>query len=186
LGNDTVRTVEAELAATGASVESRGWVAAVASERCASLGDTASCQRLLDASRIVLTRPADETPVLGIGAFTIDERAAYAGGDLVRMGRYRDAEPAFDAAIDNLGPYMQRHRCIALIDRAEGRLGAGEVDGACQDGQAVLDLVTQVQHAGNFRRIHALAKQAHEAGCTAGRDLWHNVLATTAHPNGHA
>lgn len=177
------------IAATGASVETRGWVAAVASERAASLGDLSSCQRYLDASRAALSElsapaPADDIdiPVLGIGEFTLDKLTAYEGGDLVRVGRYRDAEPALTAAIDNLGPYMYRHRGTALIDRAEARLAAGDVDAACDDGQAALQLVTQVQHAGNFRRLHSLAAHARTIGTGAGRDLWHQVLDLTTNP----
>ncbi len=172
------------IAAAGGSVETRGWVSAVASERAASLGDLAGCQRLLEESRVALAAPADETPVLGIGEFTADKLVAYEGGDLVRVGRYRDAEPALTAAIDNLGPYLHRHRGTALIDRAEARLAAGDVDAACDDGRAALQLVAQVEHAGNFDRIHTLATRAHATGSSTGRALLDQVLDLTADPKG--
>lgn len=175
-----------EVAAAGASVETRGWVAAVASERCASLDDIAGCQRYLDLSREALDSAPNEVPVLGIGEFTIDKLGAYEGGDLVRMGRYNEAASALDVAIERLGPSMQRHRCTALTDRAEARLGANEIEGACQDAEAALDLVKHVQHVGNFERIHAVAQRAHASGAVTGRALWHNVLASTTHPKCHS
>lgn len=174
-----------EVAATGASAEARGWVAAVASERCASLGDLAGCQRYLSESRAALEVPTnDDRPGVGIGTFTTEKLSAYEGGDLVRLGRYADAEPALDAAISRLDPSMQRHLSTALIDRAEARLGAGEVDAACDDGTAALDLVTQVQHTRNLQRLRVIAQRARDHGALAGRELWRNVLTATAETKG--
>lgn len=176
-----------DVAAGGACAETRGWVAAVASERCASLGDLDGCLRFLEQARRALDAvPDDDAPWLGIGGFDAAKLSAYEGGDMVRLGRYRDAEPALDGAIEHLGPAMQRHRCTALIDRAEARLGASEIDGACHDATAALDLVMQVQHAGNFQRLHALARRAHDTHAAVGRELWRHVLAATAEPNGFA
>jgi hypothetical protein len=130
-----------------------------------------------------MSEPNEITP-LGIGIFNLDKLSAYEGGDMVRLGRYRDAEPVLDAAITRLNTSMQRHRCTALIDRAEARLGAYEIDGVCVDGQAALELVTQVQHAGNLKRLRALASKARDTGSQAGKDLWRNVLAATADTKG--
>lgn len=177
-------TYACEIAACGASNETRGWVAAVASERAASIGDLSECHRLLSASRAPLTSKPSEIVPLGIGIFNLDKLNAYEGGDMVRLGRYRDAEPALDAAISRLDPSMQRHRCTALIDRAEARLGANDVDGACTDGHAALELVTQVQHMGNLKRLQILACKAMDTGSLMGRDLWRNVLTATADTKG--
>lgn len=117
---------------------------------------------------------------MGIGVFDVGKLKAYEGGDLVRLGRYREAEPVLDAAIKNLAPSMHRHRCTAFIDRAEARIAAGHVDDACADGAEALYLVTQVQHVGNMQRLTALARRARDTGTSAGRDLWLEVL--TAHP----
>jgi hypothetical protein len=173
-----------EIATNAASNETCGWVAAVASERAASLGDLSECRRLLSASRAALMSEPNEITPLGIGIFNLDKLSAYEGGDMVRLERYRDAEPVLDAAITHLDTSMQRHRCTALIDRAEARLGAYEIDGACEDGQAALELVTQVQHAGNLKRLQALASRARNTGSQAGKDLWRNVLAATADTKG--
>jgi len=173
-----------EVAEGGASNETRGWAAAVASERAASIGDLSECNRLLGASRAALASTPSETTPLGIGIFNTDKLNAYEGGDMVRLGRYRDAEPVLDAAINRLDPTMQRHRCTALIDRAEARLGGEEVGGACSDGQAALELVTQVQHSGNLKRLRVLASKAKDTGSQAGRDLWRNVLTATADTKG--
>ncbi|GAA1396745.1 hypothetical protein ACFQZ4_11910 [Catellatospora coxensis] len=173
-----------EVADGGASNETRGWAAAVASERAASIGDLSECHRRLSASRAALAGAPSETVPLGIGIFNADKLNAYEGGDMVRLGRYRDAEPVLDAAISRLDPALQRHRCTALIDRAEARLGADEVDGACSDGQAALELVAQVQHSGNLKRLRALATRARDTGSQAGRDLWRNVITATADTKG--
>lgn len=173
-----------EIASRGASNETRGWVAAVASERAASIGDLLNCKRLLSVSRAALASEPNGVAPLGIGIFNIDKLSAYEGGDMVRLGRYRDAEPILDSAINRLDPSMQRHRCTALIDRAEARLGANEVDGACSDGQAALELVTQIQHAGNFKRLRVLAGKAMETGSQAGKQLWRNALTATADTKG--
>lgn len=164
-----------DIAAGGACAETRAWIAAVASERCASLGDYDGCRNRLDRARAALDHP-DDLPWRGIGGFNADKLLAYEGGDLVRLGRYRDAEPILDAAIDHLHPSMQRHRGTALIDRADARLAAGEIDGACADAAEALPLVTAVQHAGNLARIESTARAAAATGGQAGRDLWRDVM----------
>lgn len=173
-----------EIAANATSNETRGWVAAVASERAASMGALSDCRRLLNASREALTSEPNETASLAIGVFNMDKLSAYEGGDMVRLGRYRDAEHCLDDAISRLAPSMHRHRCTALIDRAEARLGANEVDGACSDGLAALELVTQVRHMGNLKRLQGLASKARGTGSQAGEDLWRNVLTVTADTKG--
>jgi hypothetical protein len=173
-----------EIASGRVSNETRGWVSAVASERAASMGDLSECKRLLGESRLALTSSPTDVDALGIGIFNLDKLSAYEGGDMVRLGRYHDAEPSLDAAIKRLDPSMQRHRCTALIDRAEGRLGADQVDGACEDGQDALDLVTRVQHTGNLKRLRALSSKAMDTGAQAGKDLWRNVMTATADTKG--
>jgi hypothetical protein len=165
-----------DLAATGASAETRAWVAAVASERCASLDDLAGCQERLDESRDALTDVQDDAATWrGIGGYGPEKLRAYEGGDLVRLGRYRDAELILDEALAALDPAQQRHRATALIDRADARLGGGDVDAACVDAADALGLVTIVQHAGNLDRIEQLAAKATSTGARAARTLRRDV-----------
>ncbi|GHJ44003.1 hypothetical protein Cs7R123_13450 [Catellatospora sp. TT07R-123] len=173
-----------EVARRGASDETRGWVAAVASERAASLGRLSACRALLEMSRTALTAEPTETASLGIGVFNLGKLAAYEGGDMVRLGRHREAEPVLDLAIARLDPSMQRHRCTALIDRAEARLGADEVDGACADASAALDLVSRVQHTGNLRRLRALSSRAADTGSPTAKSLWRDVVTVAADARG--
>ncbi|GII25151.1 hypothetical protein [Planosporangium mesophilum] len=116
----------------------------------------------------------------GIGGFNADKLLAYEGGDLVRLRRYQDAEPILDAAIGSLDESMHRHRCTALIDRADARLGVGELDGSCADATQALVLVATVQHTGNFARIEAIARKADGAGSQAGRQLLRDVMLVKA------
>jgi hypothetical protein len=176
-----------EIATTGACHETRGWVAAVASERCASLNDASGCQRRLDEARAALDGASDDDPPwLGIGGFSADKLLAYEGGDMVRLGRYQDAEPILDAAIDRLDGALHRHRCTALIDRAEARLGSpvhsrlGDVDAACNDATAALQLITEIQHASNLARIRDFARRAATTGARSARDLAHTVALAKA------
>jgi transcriptional regulator with XRE-family HTH domain len=163
-----------DLAASAASAETRGWVAAVASERCASLGDVAGCQRRLDASREALASQ-DASSWRGIGGFSVDKLRAYEGGDMVRLGRYADAQVILDEALAGLDDSQQCHRATALIDRAEAHMGSGDVDTACADAGTALELVTVVQHAGNFSRIEALAGRGAQTGARSARTLHRDV-----------
>ena len=165
-----------DLAATGASAETRGWVAAVASEHCASLDDLSGCRERLDESRHALTGAADDGVTWrGIGGYGPQKLRAYEGGDMVRLRRYREAELILDDALSALDPCQQRHRATALIDRAGARLGGGDVDAACEDAAEALNLVTIVQHTGNLDRIEQLAARAAATGGSAGRRLRREV-----------
>jgi transcriptional regulator with XRE-family HTH domain len=164
-----------EVAAVGACAQTRGWVAAVASERCASVGDLSGCQRRLAESLDALATEDRRVIWRGIGGFNADKLRAYEGGDLVRLGRFGDAEPILDEALHRLSGTMQRHRATALVDRAEARLGAGEVDAACADATEALRLVTQVQHAGNFARVDGVARRGVATGARSARTLRREV-----------
>jgi hypothetical protein len=165
-----------DLAAAGASAETCGWVAAVASERCASLGDLPGCQERLDESRHALAGAAnDGVAWRGIGGYGLEKLRAYEGGDMVRLGRYREAELILDDALSALDPGQQRHRATALVDRAGARLCGGDVDAACDDAAEALGLVTVVQHTGNLDRIERLATQAATTGARAGHTLRREV-----------
>jgi hypothetical protein len=97
---------------------------------------------------------------------------------MVRLGRYAEAEPILDAALDGLAPTMRRHRCAALIDRAEARLGAADVDAACDDALPALQLAEEVQHAESLGRIDRFARRARESGARSANKLWREVVLT--------
>lgn len=168
-----------EIGTSGASPQTRAWVAAVASERCASLGDLSGCQRRLDESRSALASPNDESVVWrGIGGYNDDKLRAYEGGNMMRLGRYRHAEELLNDALNRLDVGMSRHRATALLDRAEARLGLGDIDAACLDAARSLTLVTHVQHTGHLDRISALAARGAAAGSSAARTLHTEVQLT--------
>jgi len=177
-----------EIAQTGACHETRGWVAAVASERHASLNDLASCQRRMDDSRAALDALDDGDPQwLGLGGFNATKLLAYEGGNMVRLGRWSAAGPVLDAAVDQFGDDMVRHRCTALLDRAEARLGAaearpgtGDVDAACIDASSALVLAVEMQHGQSLRRLDALSRRVAATGAAAGRALRREMVSARA------
>jgi transcriptional regulator with XRE-family HTH domain len=171
-----------ELAADGGVCpETRGWVAAVASERCASIGDLSGCCERLDESREALAETDDSGVVWrGVGGFNAGKLRAYEGGDMVRLRRYQDAAPILDNAIACLDETLQRHRATALIDRAEAHLGINDIDAACADAREALELVTQVQHAGNFERIQRVADRGTATGALSARQLRREIKLTRA------
>jgi hypothetical protein len=114
----------------------------------------------------------------GIGGFNADKLRAYEGGDMMRLRRYRDAEAFLNDALDRLDASMYRHRATALLDRAEARLGLGQIDAACADATQSLALVTYVQHTGHLDRIEALTARAVAAGSQAARTLAREVQLT--------
>lgn len=161
-----------EVAAAGACSQTRAWVAAVASERCASLGDLAGCQRRLDESQAALAvSVAGSESWRGIGGYDSNKLRAYEGGDLIRLRRYRDAEPILDEPLAKLPAELTRHRATALLDRAEARFGLGDLDAACDDAGLALGLVVHVQHTGHLDRIESLARRGIRAGSSAAGGL---------------
>ncbi|MGH3712307.1 MAG: hypothetical protein ACRDT4_02425 [Micromonosporaceae bacterium] len=101
------------IGATGACPWTRAWVAAVASERCASLGDLSGCKTRLEESRAVLSGAEFEEVVWrGIGGYDLHKLRAYEGGDLMRLGRFQEAEIVLDRALDGLASTMVRHRAV--------------------------------------------------------------------------
>jgi transcriptional regulator with XRE-family HTH domain len=170
-----------EIANTGACRETRGWVAAVASERHASLGDLAGCQRRLHDSRLALEASGDDEPTwLGLGAFNATKLLAFEGGDMLRLRRWADAELMLDAAVAQFGDDMVRHRCVALLERAEARMGSRDVDAACVDATAALALAAEVQHANVLTRLEALSRRAADTGAACGVALRREMVMVKA------
>lgn len=147
----------ADHAEQGASARMRAWTQAVCSEMYAGCGDEAGFRGALDAARTLMSGPVDDDHRWGgFSWFDLSKADGYEGGDLVKMGRWHDALPALDQALERLPERMLRHRGTAHVGRAEAYAGAGEVEAACADGHAALNLVARVQHKDTLRRVTQL------------------------------
>ncbi|GLF99455.1 helix-turn-helix domain-containing protein [Streptomyces yaizuensis] len=165
-----------DTAGRGASVRMRAWTSAVASEMYASTGDEHGFRTSLEEARRVVSGPVDDERWGGIGAFDLAKADAYEGSDLVRLGRFAEALPALDGAIGRLPAEMVRHRCSAFVSRAEAYAGAGEVEAACADGHAALDLAEHVQHQETLRRVSALHRGLRPRGTAGARALGEHLV----------
>jgi transcriptional regulator with XRE-family HTH domain len=164
----------------GACDNTRAWAAAVLSERHADLGDEVASRRRLDQAQAALARDRGDRYWSGIGAFNPAKLTAYEGGNNGRLGHYDPAVDALSTALIELDPSMVRHRCTALIDRAEAHHGNGDVDAACADARAALTLVAETQHTDTVRRVEKVARSALATHANAARHLWHDFLAVKA------
>ncbi|MGH3913614.1 MAG: helix-turn-helix domain-containing protein [Pseudonocardiaceae bacterium] len=130
----------------GASPTTQGWVAAVSSEQLAVLGDERGSRTRLDVARAAVAGQEPDPEFPGVGTFDVAKATAYEGGNLVRLGRYDDAIAVLDIALAALVPTMHRHRCAALIDRAEAYLAGGQVDASCNDAAMALSIAAYTGH----------------------------------------
>lgn len=158
----------------GVHWRTRGWLLAVASEMHASGGTARQCERLLDESRVQLAHNAEEKPWLGIGTFDAAKLMAYHGGDMMRLGRHRDAQDLLESALTKLDPAMSKHLCTAHIDLAEALAHGGELEGAADHATAALEIVVRTRHAASLRRVEALHQRISPA--RAGRCLGEELL----------
>ncbi|MEU0519732.1 hypothetical protein [Streptosporangium sp. NPDC006007] len=165
-----------DAAERGASGRMRAWTHAVASEMYSSIGDEHGFRSSLEESRTVLTGPMDDERWGGISWFDESKASAYEGSDLLRLGKYEEALPSLDRAIDKLAPEMLRHRCMAHIARAEAHSGAGHVEAACLDGHAALDLVARIQHRETLRRVGDLHRKLRPSKSAAARSLGEHLI----------
>jgi transcriptional regulator with XRE-family HTH domain len=162
----------------GASRRMRAWTNAVASEMYSGTGDINEFRACLEQSRILLSGPMDDERWGGIAWFDLSKADAYEGSNLVRLGRYVEALPLLDKAIELLSPEMLRHRCTAHISRAEAHAGAGDIEAACDDGHAALALVAQVQHRETLRRVTALYREVRIHQTAGTRTLGEHLIET--------
>ena len=167
-----------DAAERGASKRMCAWTNAVASEMYSSTGDDHGFRSSMEEARRLLSGPMDDERWGGIAWFDLSKADAYEGSDLVRLGRYAEALPSLDTAIDQLSPEMLRHRCTAYISRAEAHAGANNVEAACQDGHAALDLVAQVQHRETLRRVTELHHGLRTHRTAGTRSLGEHVIDT--------
>lgn len=165
-----------DTAERGASVRMRAWTNAVASEMYSSTGDEHGFRSSMEEARTLLAGPTDDERWGGIAWFDLSKADAYEGSDLVRLGRHAEALPTLDQAIERLSPEMLRHRCTAYISRAEAHAGAGNIEAACDDAHAALDLVAQVQHRETLRRVSELHRSIRTNKTAGTRSLGEHVV----------
>jgi transcriptional regulator with XRE-family HTH domain len=163
----------------GATATTRGWAAAVASERYADLGDSAASLQRLGLARTELD-DVDARPWSGIGTFDGAKVLAYEGGNYGRLRRHQDAVRVLNIALDDLDSSMRRHRGTAFIDRAEAFAACGEVDAASADTRSALNLAMETQHSETIRRAKKLTRKMLSSGASIARQLWQEVLIAQA------
>jgi transcriptional regulator with XRE-family HTH domain len=171
-----------DVAARGIHPRTHGWLSAVASEMVASQPGAAGqrdlrCERLLETAARQLRHPAlGDEPWLGIGAFNADKLTAYRGGDLMRLGRYREAQAELLAALDRLDPALRRHRCTAHVDLADAYVRDGKIDDGAGHAIRALEIIEDTRHAGSLRRVETLHKRIRPARSQAARQLGERLL----------
>lgn len=170
-GGVAFATESLEIAARGIHPLSHGWVAAVASEMHAATGDEASCMRALEIAETQLTLPLPRQPWKGIGAFSEAKLSAYRGGDLMRLGRYRDARAHLRGALAQLDPVYAKHRCTAHIDLAWAYTRDGSPDQGARHAMDALEIAAMTRHADSIARIRSLYAAISQSGVRAAQDL---------------
>jgi len=157
-----------------------GWVAAVASEMHASVGDEAGCLRALDSAADQLCKPMPAEQWKGIGAFSTAKLTAYRGGDMMRLGRYRAAQAELLTALGQLDPAQAKHRCTAHIDLADAYASDGELGEAARHAISALDIIAFTRHANSLRRIAALYETIRVSRTGLARELGSKLLEAQA------
>lgn len=164
----------------GIHPRTHGWVAAVTSEMHATLGEHTACMRALDTAAEQLGRQMPGEPWKGIGAFSTAKLTAYRGGDLMRLGRYREARTHLQLALAQLDPALAKHRCTAHIDLASAYSRDGEPAEAAHHAIRALDIIEFTHHADSLRRVAGLYETIRPSGTEAVRELGSRLLAVRA------
>lgn len=149
---DTALTI----AKRGISPVTHGWLSAVASEMYATENNEIACRRLLDNAAKHLEAADPSEPWTGVGVFNAEKLSAYVGGDLMRLGRYSEAQQTLHDALGKLDESLVKHRCTAYVDLAEAYAADGHVDEATGYATNALTLVTNTRHAASLQRIEKL------------------------------
>lgn len=173
-----VAFADAALDAARAGIHPRthAWLLAVASEMHASDGVATQCESLLDEAAVRLALPDDGRKWIGIGAFNSAKLTAYRGGDMMRLGRFSDAQEILGMALAGLDPSLAKHRCTAHIDLADAFARNGKLDEAVDHAVSALDIIGQTRHAGSLRRVETLNRRIGQSKSQAGRRLGEHLL----------
>ena len=157
-----------KIAARRSSPIMKAWLSAVASEMYALEHDEHTCRKLLDAASDHLEASDDDEPWSGVGVFNAEKLSAYVGGDLMRLGRYREAQQVLHEALDKLDDSLVKHRCTAYIDLAEAYAADGKLDEATHCASNALTLVAITRHSASLRRIEKLYRHIRATDSHAG------------------
>lgn len=159
------------IAKRGISPITHGWLSAVASEMYATRQDEITCRQLLDNAASHLEAADPNEPWTGIGVFNAEKLAAYVGGDLMRLGRYREAQQALHDALDKLDESLVKHRCTAYVDLAEAYAANGQLDEATGYAMNALTIVSGTRHAVSLKRIEKLYRSVRDVDKAASSKL---------------
>jgi tetratricopeptide (TPR) repeat protein len=166
------------VASRGISSIMHGWLSAVASEMHAMDKNELVCRRLLDDAGTHLANADPVEPWTGVGVFNTEKLTAYLGGDLVRLGRYGDAQDVLHTALDQLGPSLTKHRCTAYVDLAEAYAAEGKIDEAVDQASSAITVIASTYHAGSLRRVEQLYRSIslHQSKSNAVRRLGEELM----------
>jgi hypothetical protein len=167
-----------DLAKRGIHPRTHGWVAAVASEMHATLGphEERACMRALETAGKKIAEPMPPQPWEGIGSFDRSKLTAYRGGDLMRLGRYAEAQAELRSALDQLDTALIKHRCTAHIDLAEAYARDNKPDRSAVHAAQALEIITSTRHASSLRRVEAIYAAVKLKGGAEARNLGSRLL----------
>ena len=161
--NEAVDLIEQarNAAARVASPLTQGWLAAVASEVHAVVGNAKGSLGALEQAGHALDQADedDESSWIGVGTFNHAKLEAYHGVCYLQLGRPGDAVSALIRALDTLDPALKKHRCTALADLATGLIRLDEVEEGCERASQSLTLAAELRHAVSIDRIRKLERQ---------------------------
>lgn len=164
------------IAKRGISPLMHGWLSAVASEMHATEHNEAVCRSLLDDAQTYLESADRTQPWSGVGVFNSEKLAAYVGGNLMRLGRYRDAQQVLHDALNKLDTSLVKHRCTAYVDLAEAYAADDKVEEATDYAANALSIIASTRHAASLRRVERLSKSIQESNSKASRTLGEKLI----------
>jgi tetratricopeptide (TPR) repeat protein len=130
------------------------WIASLESELHARAGDYSMSHRCLERAENMLEAPLDGMESWrGVGTFDRSKVLAYRGGNLVLLGRSREAEEVLTQVLNELPANRVKHRCTALGDLAIALAQQKEPDQAAQKAIQALELATQLRHTESVIRV---------------------------------
>lgn len=159
------------IAKRGISPVTHGWLSAVASEMYATGKNELACRRLLDDAAKHLDAADPSEPWAGIGVFNAEKLAAYVGGDLMRLGRYSEAQQHLHDALDRLDGSLVKHRGTAYVDLAEAYAANGQAEEAVGYARNALTIVNDTRHAMSLKRIEKLYRSVRATDQNASEQL---------------
>jgi hypothetical protein len=152
-GLQRLLVTEAALARQVSPVTS-AWFASLGSELHARAGDGSMSLRLLERAENTLASSHDSMESWrGVGTFDHSKVLAYRGGNLVLLGRAREAEEVLTQVLNELPPTRVKHRCTALGDLAIALAQQNEPDQAAKKAMEALELAIQLSHSESVIRV---------------------------------